>query len=159
MGERAVDFSFDTFIFIILIAIVLIIVGIIYANAIKVEEKSRFAGASGVVRADSADVTFNSESEFELIMINVEHEEGKQLKVVPVLNPNINDKSYVSISDRVYRLGSKNNPSAYLSYQLPGDIEGVFITNPLFRLVLAIFMAAVSCVAKIWYTRRIWQRR
>ena len=119
--KGVIEFSMNTIIFLVLIGIVLILIGIIYANTTATQQKVTF-GTAGVVVADTVSITYKDidadHKSLMLTMKNVFHEDGKNIDAVAVL----------TVEDHLYRPDSlkEGEQPIYPIYPIPGEIEGYY---------------------------------
>ena len=117
MAERTMSSGSDMIMFLAIIAVILIIFSIIAVRSAEVGQKAGIAGAPGVVVSEKPTLEYADENGvryYLLKILKVEHEEGKVMDIVPVIN----------VYDFVYRPSGSNKD--YPVFSIPGDIEAVF---------------------------------
>ncbi|MBI5332742.1 MAG: hypothetical protein HZB65_04160 [Candidatus Aenigmarchaeota archaeon] len=117
MPDRVPQAGADMIILVVLVAVILVIFTIIGVQSASVGGKAGVAGAPGVVKSAAPAIEYADKDGaryYLLKIMKIEHEEGKVMNVVPVINA----------ADFVYRPSGLNNE--YPVFSVPGDIEAVF---------------------------------
>ncbi|MFH0836565.1 MAG: hypothetical protein V1870_00380 [Candidatus Aenigmatarchaeota archaeon] len=147
MPGRTVSSSADMIMFPLIIGVCFIIFGLVLVQSADVGQKVSIAGAPGVVKSETPSFEYADKDGIRYYMLKIlkaEHEEGKVLSVVPVLN----------VDSFVYRPNSGLTGATYPIFSVPGDIEAVFsgITNIDEGKSVHVSLWEVRCLENIGFT-------
>ncbi len=160
MSGIAVEFSYDTIIFMVLLGIILVLLSIIFINTQSVEDRAGFVGAPGVVRVDDIKLERkmldNTHSAFVLTITNAVHEEGKDLKVVPVITTRSPDPAI----EFLFRPESKDNVNENFPYyrivsetEITGYFNMVYFNENIQGNTLHVSLWEEACLNQIGFVR------